>query len=490
MPTAPSLPEDIPGPLPSIFLGRLRALFRYGKDSVAMATDLFSRYGNPVALVKGGGTRLFSPRSDCPGTILVYKPEFIKEVSTNHKVYHKFHLAGRLHPLGDVSDRKQPLKNFGAGLFGVNEEEHKRHRKLMAPAFYPQRVATYGDLMISVTKTYTDQWQAGETRNIAKDMQSIAKDIASRAFFGEDIPHLGDAMTNSVQESLVQVTNPWCRLFPYDLPGFPYRKLLDAAKQSQDRTIKIIQTRREKGTDGNEVLSMLLNAKDDEDGSQLTEQELIGHAAVLFSAGHETSANALTWTMFLLSQHPEITADLVDELQSELDGKSPTTEDLATLPFLEHVVKESLRIIPPVPWNGRITSCETELGGHTIPKGSEVMASIYHTHHMPELFAEPEKFNPRRWETIQPTGYEYNPFSAGQRICIGAGFAMQEIRLILAEILQRFRFELITKEIDRKGTIVIFPHKGLQMKLHPLDREFQQGVGGVRGNVREMVELP
>jgi cytochrome P450 len=204
-----------------------------------------------------------------------------------------------------------------------------------------------------------------------------------------------------------------------------------------------------------------------------------------------TSANALTWTLLLLSQHPRVAADLLDELEGVLGGDAPSVESLARLPLLDRVVKESLRVITPVPFNGRIVARPTELGGYTLPEGTEVFVSIYHTHHMPELYPRPEAFDPRRWESINPSVYEYHPFSAGPRMCIGATFAVLELKIVLSMVVQRYRLELAPRaRIDRVGVIVLTSKKGLPMTLHRQDRAFDRGVGGVRGNVREMVELP
>jgi cytochrome P450 len=260
--------------------------------------------------------------------------------------------------------------------------------------------------------------------------------------------------------------------------------------QLDEEMRKIITRKRTADTDEGDVLSMLLQARDAESGVGLSEDELLGHVSVIFAAGHETSANALTWTLFLLSQHPEVAADLLDELESVLQGEAPSIEQLQQLPLLERVIKESMRVLPPVPWNGRVTSKPTELGGYALPQGTEVFVSIYQTHHMPELYPNPEAFNPQRWETIEPTPYEYNPFSAGQRLCIGAAFAMMEIKIVLAMLLQRYRLQLLPQlRIDRFGLIIMAPKYGMPMVVHQQDRQFALGVGGVRGNVREMVNL-
>ena len=482
------LPEEIPGLKVRSFFGRWRQMLRFARDSLLFSAELFRTYGPVVALAKGGGTRLMSPHPNCPGSVLVYGPDLTQEVATNHEVYHKFHLTGRMHPAGDARPSRAGLKQFGAGLFAVNGEEHRRHRKLMAPAFYNTRVAEYAGVMTSITQNALGRWQPGETVNIGREMQAIAQAIASKALFGEDLSAQGEEVTNSVQDALLMISNPFVRLFPYNIPGLPYRKLLRMAQASYERTEGIIGRRRALGTDGHDVLSMLIQARDEKGG--LTEAELNGHVSVLFAAGHETSANALSWTLFLLSQHPSIHADLRDEIIKELKGEPPTAEDLERLPFLDRVVKESLRVLPPVPWNGRICSRETELGGYRFPEGTEVLASIYHTHHMAELYPDPERFDPARWESITPTGYEYQPFSSGPRICLGAGFAVLEIKIVLAMLLSRYRLELVPDQtIDVCGTIVSAPKNGIKMKVHSKDGEPKNNPDRPKGNINSMVDL-
>jgi cytochrome P450 len=148
-------------------------------------------------------------------------------------------------------------------------------------------------------------------------------------------------------------------------------------------------------------------------------------------------------------------------------------------------------VLPPVLFNGRVTTQPTELGGHRLPTGTEVLASIYHTHHLPELFPHPDRFDPGRWETIAPSAFAYGPFSSGARRCLGASFAQLEIKIVLAMVLQRFRLQCPPSgRVDRSGLIVLAPRGGLPMVVHRQDRRVEEGVGGLRGNIREMVELP
>lgn len=480
---------SVPGPASVPVLGHAINAFRFSADSIGYARQLFQTYGSVVSLNRGGGTNLYSSAPNCPGTILAYGPELVRTVASQHDIYHKHPLSGKLYRHRERSQRTEPLKHYGVGLFGVNGEQHRQARQLMMPAFHKQRIDSYRNDMVAITQSILERMQIGETCEIAGIMRLLTMRVATKTLFGADIDQSGGRLGELLHNSVKLMGTPAISLLPFDLPGLPYRRMLNWMGQLDDEMRATIARKRTVGTDSGDVLSMLIQARDAESGTQLSEDELLGHAGVLFLAGHETSANALTWTLFLLSQHPEVAADLLDELQSVLHGEAPTVEQLQQLPLLERVIKESMRVLSPVPWNGRITSQSTTLGGYDLPAGTEVFISIYQTHQIPELYPEPQVFNPRRWEGFEPSIFEYNPFSAGNRLCIGAAFAMMEIKLVLAMLLQRFRLQFIPQvKIDRTGVIVMTPKSGMPMMVNRQDRQFASSP--VQGNVREMVKLP
>ncbi|WP_017297973.1 cytochrome P450 [Nodosilinea nodulosa] len=497
MTTAIQAPQTfkVPGPRPLPLIGRSLNSLRFARDSVGYTRELFHTYGNLVALAKGGRTRLYSPRDTCPATVFAYGPELVRQVTTQHEVYFKYPLTGPSYRLRDRSARTRPLNHFLVGLFGVNSAEHLQQRKLMAPAFHRQRLETYASDMVAITADQLNQLQVGRVNEMAMAMRQLTLRIATKSLFGEDIGASAGAAGGSpgqtIQNALNMQGKLLMRALPLDWPGLPWHRYLNLVASYEASMRQIIQAKRQATGDEPDVLSMLMQVRDEDSGDRLSEAELLGHVGVLFVAGHETSANALTWTIFLLSQHPEIMADLLDELEATLHGAPPSLEQLAQLPLLENVIKESLRILSPVPWNGRVTAQPTELGGYQLPAGTEVLVSLYQTHQMPDLYPDPAAFDPHRWETIHPDAYAYNPFSAGPRLCIGAGFAMMEIKIILAMLLQRYRLEFVPQApIDRAGVIVMRPKHGLSMAVHQQDRQFGAGVGQVRGNLREMVKLP
>ncbi|HEX5689901.1 MAG TPA: cytochrome P450 [Roseiflexaceae bacterium] len=481
---------NVPGPRPLPLIGATGNATLLVSDSIGRARKLFEAYGPIVAVTQGGGTRIYSSLPSCPGTVLVYGPELVREATTQHNVYHKQPLSGELYPTRAISPRTAPLQHFLTGLFGVNGDEHRQHRRLLMPAFHRQRISTYRDDMVAITQSSIANWQPGERRDMAEEMMLLTMRIATKTLFGEDVGERGRTVCHMLRESLRLLASPMTHLLPRDKPGLPYRRLLDLAAHYEMAMREIIRQKRADGGTGNDMLSLLLEARDETSGEALTEDELLGHVGVIFAAGHETSANALTWTLFLLAQHPQIASDLLDELDGVLHGDAPSLEQLARLPLLDYVIKESMRVLPPVPWNGRVTSQATELGGYMLPAGTEVLASIYQTHQMPEIYPEPRRFDPRRWERIDPTIFEYNPFSAGPRMCIGATFAMIEIKIVLAMLLQRYRLQCLPRlVVDRAGVIVLSPKRGMPMTINRQDRNFAAGASDVRGNVREMVEL-
>jgi cytochrome P450 len=477
---------SIPGPRPFPILGASGNLLRFVLDPLGAISRLFEEHGRIAVLVRGRPTRLASTERHVPGTVFFYGPELNHALLTAHEQFHKCALSGPLYPEEPVSARTRPLKRMLTGLFQANGDEHRQQRRMLMPAFHKSRIESYRDDMVAITHSLMDGFRAGEVRDLRLDMTELTLRVATKTLFGGDMGEDGLEVARNLRR--------WLELFrpsavlPLDLPGLPYRRWLDVSHEIDRKMVEVIAAKR-KSERGADMLSMLLDARDEEGGS-MTDDELIGHAGVIFAAGYETSSNALSWTLFLLSQHPRIAAELLEELDSVLDGDAPRVDQLTSLPLLERVIKESMRILPPVPLNHRITAVETELGGYTVPRGAEVLSSIYHTHRMPEIYDDPSRFRPERWEKLDPGPYGYNPFSAGPRMCIGAAFALMEIKIVLAILLQRYRFELVAgTRIDRFFSITMSPAPRLTMRVHRQDRAFEKSARRVRGNVREMVAL-
>jgi cytochrome P450 len=479
---------DVPGPPPTRWAGALGNVFQFVRDPIAHADRLFAEHGRMACLARGRSTWLVATDGRPPGTVLLYGAELNRQLFSQHGVFHKSALSGPLYPQGTPSRRQRPLSRMLTGLFAVNDDMHRAQRRLLMPAFHKSRIESYRDDMVAITESVLDGFHPGQVRDLRFDMNELTLRIVTRTLFGSDLGARGVELGRKLQR--------WLDLFkfagaaPLDWPGFPYRRWLDLTHAIDGDTRRIIADRRRQLEGASDILSALLQATD-EQGVALDEDELIGHAGVLFAAGHETSSNALCWTLALLSQHPDVAAALDDELAGTLRGAAPRIDQLAALPLLDGVVKESLRLLPPAPLNHRVAAEDTELGGHVIPRGTELLSSVYHTHRMPDVYERPGRFCPARWERLDPGPYAYCPFGAGPRMCIGASFALMEIKLVLAVLLQRFRLSLPPgTRIGRAVSITMRPDPGLPMRIHPRDREFPAGAGGVRGALATMVDFP
>jgi cytochrome P450 len=498
---------SVPGPDPLPGLGGLPRLLAFSRDPIGGASRLFARYG-PMAQIVRARARIMSPGGRA--VVVANGHEVNREVLTAHDRFHAFALPGVYYPEDDVmaearrrgrrlgrpdATRLEPIRRTLTGLFHVNGDEHRRHRRLLMPAFHKTRIDAYRDDMVALTEQLLGEWRPGETRDVLADMTELTLRIATKTLFGEDAGESGVELARMMQRWLMTMFSLGM-ILRLDLGPSPYRRWLDLTRAIDDRTVELVRKKRAilaakaGGAVAKDMLSMLVAARD-ENGSALDEDELVGHTGVIFAAGHETSTNALAWTLLLLAQHPDVAEDLVAELASVLRGDAPTVDQLAQLPLLDAVVKESMRVLPPVPLHPRVVAEDTELGGHFLPKNTEIFLSIFHMHHDPDVFHAPRRFDPARWSSIKPSAFEYNPFSAGPRMCIGASFAMMEIKIVLAILLQRYRLELPRRaRVDRRVAITMAPKDGLAMTVRRADGAWRAERRAIEGDVRELVELP
>jgi cytochrome P450 len=363
---------------------------------------------------------------------------------------------------------------LGNGLLTSEGDFWKRQRKLAQPAFHTKRVQTYAETMVDTTEALLASWTAGDTRDINHDMMRLTLTVVVKALFnteiGPEADRIGQALTtvleatNEGMQSVFQMLPEWVPL-PRNLRN---RR---GVRQLDDIINGIISRRREADEDTGDLLSMLLMARDD-DGNQMTNRQLRDEVVTLVLAGHETTANALTWTFYLLSQHPEAEAKLHAELDSVLGGRAPTLADLRQLPYTGMVIKEAMRVYPPIPSIGRQALEPVELGGYQLPKGAIVIISPHVLHHDPRWWSDPEAFRPERFAKENEKDVEkfaYLPFGGGPRVCIGNSFAEMEAVLVLATIAQRYRLRLdpADQAVIPEPMLTLRPRHPLTMRLEP-----------------------
>lgn len=362
---------------------------------------------------------------------------------------------------------------FGNGLLTSRGDFWLRQRRLAQPAFHRQRIAAYGADMVAYSQQTAVHWQSGQIYDIHKEMMALTLRIVAKTLFNAEIQsgpmaQVGKAMEVVMDTFAAMMKNPFM-VIPLKIPT-PANLRFRRAVQELDSTLEaIIRECRTQNKDSGDLLSMFLQVQD-EDGTRMTDQQLRDEMMTMFLAGHETTALALTWTLYLLAQNPSVEAELVAELETVLNGRLPTVADISQLSFTEKVLKEGMRLYPPA-WgvDARIADKDSEIHGYTVPKGTAMFISQWVTHRNPRYFAEPERFNPGRWTEAfskQLPKYAYFPFGGGQRQCIGNNFAMMEASLILATLVQAYHFKLVPgQQIIPQPSITVRPKNGIQMWL-------------------------
>src|SRR5436190_5645255 len=388
----------------------------------------------------------------------IFHPDLVRDVLIVNS--HKF-IKGR------ALQRAKVL--LGEGLLTSEGSFHLRQRRMIQPAFHRNRIAEYSRAMVEHALKTSDTWSDGDVRDIDREMMHLTLRIVGRTLFSADVEddadEVGRAMTTVTQlfNFLLLPFSEWLQWIP--IP--PTRRFNRARDTFNSIIFGMIDERRRSGEDKGDLLSMLLLAHDEDDASTMTDEQVRDEVLTLFLAGHETTANAMVWTWYLLSQNAEKEAKLHEELDHILAGEPPTIDEIPQLRYTEAVFAESMRLFPPAWTVGRLAIEDHQLGGYSIPKGSLVLASQYVIHRDPRFWTDPESFIPERWETgikEATQKFIYFPFGAGVRRCIGEGFAWTEGILLLATLAQQWKLRLVAdQKIGLHPMITLRPKFGMRM---------------------------
>ncbi|MDQ6941759.1 MAG: cytochrome P450 [Candidatus Eremiobacteraeota bacterium] len=334
---------------------------------------------------------------------------------------------------------------LGEGLLTSDEPRHLRQRRLVQPAFHRERVAGYAATMIALARAAAERLRDGETIAVDAAMNRLSLRIAAATLFSADVDDDADAIGAAVtgaMEVFPASLGPFAELLDH-LPFHPATRRFRVARTGLDAVIyRLIEERRREGIDRGDLLSMLLSSRD-ETGAAMPTELVRDEALTLLLAGHETTANALTWTWDALARNPAAQARLHAELDTVLGDRDPVPDDVTRLPFTRDVVAEAMRLRPPAWILGRRVIRPMRLGDWDVPAGSVLLAAQIVTHRNPRLWKDPEAFRPERWsngETAALPRFAYFPFGGGNRICIGESFAWTEAVLVLATLARRVRF--------------------------------------------------
>jgi cytochrome P450 len=356
---------------------------------------------------------------------------------------------------------------LGDGLLTNEGEAHKRQRRLVQPAFHRERLIGYASAMVACAAAASGQWRAGVPFDIAHEMMRLTMGIVAKTLFSSDVAGEADEIGNALTQVFEMFRN---LLLPFSqyldkIPVLPSVRKFHRARKRLDETIyRLIAERRASGEDKGDLLSMLLAAQ--EDGSGMSDKQVRDESLTLFVAGHETTATALTWSWYLLSQNPDVETKFHEELSSVLGGRLPTFNDLENLKYTEGVFRETLRLYPPAWAIGRRALKDYEVAGVHIRKGQILLMSPYVVQRDPRWFRDPLKFSPDRWmegDEDRPK-FSYFPFGGGARVCIGERFAWAEGVLLLATIGQKWKLRLAPgHKVATHATITLRSKYGMKM---------------------------
>jgi cytochrome P450 len=436
-----------PGPPGRFLVGNLP---EFGRDVLGFLSECAERYGDVVALRLGGWPALLLNRADLVEQVLAVRYRSFRK--------HSFFF-------------RHVTAIFGNGLLTSEGDFWLRQRRLAAPAFHRERVAGYGEAMVALAEQHCRDWRDGERRDVHRETMALTLRIVVRTLFGADVD---ERVADEVGRAFDVVVDEIARRFrrPFRIPDavpIPGNLRYNRALRRLDGLVyRLIDERRRQPGERPDLLSLLLRARD-EDGTRMTERQLRDEVVTLFLAGHETTALGLSWTLQLLSLHPDKRAALEAELDGVLAGRAPAVADLPRLSYAEAVVNEALRLYPPAYVIGRENTEDCEIGGYAVPAGTTLYMAPWVLHRDPRYFEAPEAFRPERWldglASRLPRG-AYVPFGGGPRLCIGQSFAMMEAVLLLATVCRRFR---LTLDPDRPvapfPSITLRPAGGVWMRV-------------------------
>jgi cytochrome P450 len=443
----------LPGPKSSPLA---QLIYRPGRDPLAFFTNLARTYGD-IAAFRMGGERL----------VLVNAPHYVRDILVTHN---RNFIKGR--------GLQRSKRLLGEGLLTSEDPVHLRQRRLMQPAFHRDRIAAYGETMVMYADRLRRQWHDGDTLDVAQDMMRLTLAIAGKTLFDLDVEsqagEVRDAL-NAVMESF------WLTMLPFAdvlerLP-VPQLRRARAARAKLDAIIYAMIAERRKSTlDRGDLLSMLLLAQDEEDPSTnsgqvgaMSDRQVRDEAMTIFLAGHETTANALTWTWYLVNTAPDVEARLHDEVDRVLQGRLPTVQDIPALAHVERVVTEAMRLYPPAWLIGRRALQDYAIGDYVTPARTIFVLSPYVLQRDARFYSDPERFDPDRWTpefraALPP--FAYFPFGGGPRRCIGDSFAWMELVLVVATIAQQWRLALVSGHpVEPQPLVTLRTKHGMRMTV-------------------------
>ncbi|MGE7273952.1 cytochrome P450 [Brevibacillus panacihumi] len=423
----------------------------FRRDTLKFIRDAAKEYGDVVHFRFGPKRHVY----------MLNNPDMIKEVLVTKQAH--FRKGKGLQVARAV---------VGDGILTSEGKKHIRQRRLMQPAFHRDRIAGYGDAMVRQGVELMEDWKDGEVRDIHQDMMKVTLAIITETMFGKTVKEGADKIGHAIDVGLKYVSTKATSFIdiPLSVPTRSNREFVESSEVLDKTIYGLIEERRKSTGNHTDLLAMLLAARDEDDGQGMTDEQVRDEVMTIFVAGHETTANTMSWIFYLLATHPEAEQKLHDELKSVLGGRLPTVEDIPNLTYVNLIISETLRLYPAAWTINREVVEPVEIGGHTYEPGDTLMMSQYVMHRQEKYFEDPDEFRPERFAgdlLKRIPAYAYFPFGGGPRICIGNNFALMEAALLLATIAQRYRLRLAQpdQKVELEPVVTLRPKNGLPMRL-------------------------
>jgi len=443
----------IPGPPDRTF--GMKAAMDFANDPISYLQNLVDEYGD-IARARFGPTFY---------SYTIRNPDYVRQVMISQsKKIRKW-------------ERQTEVirKISGEGTFVSEGDFWRRQRRLIQPAFHTNRIKAYIELMLNHAERMLTSWEGQQTVAASYEMSKVTMGIISDILFDiKDLEKDADVLYEAINVSVEMIGAEITALMPIpDWVPTPRNRRENQAMATLDRFIlELISQRRATSKDHGDVLSALLMVVDDEhDNIPMTDQQVRDELMTLFIAGHETTAMALTWTLYLLARHPDVQERLYEEVHRVLsDGRLPTLADLETMTYTDQVLREAMRLYPPA-WAIIVREAieDVQIGDYTVPAGGLIVISPWLLHHDPRVFPQPDRFDPERfagdWRKRYPN-YAYIPFGVGERTCSGSHMAMMEGEVLLAAMINNYRFELVDdRTIEPEPLLTVRPKNDIQLRI-------------------------
>jgi len=469
----------MPAPVRLTGLAAWRWALRFGLDPLMAARRAHAAFGPFVVLAEALPfmRRPRAPMLNVP-LVLTAGAAFNRELLSDPETWRGVSLL----PGGP---RNSAARRLSVGLTRTTGHHHAHYRKLVGPPLRRTSVNALAEKMARLAEAEVASWPAGKAIDIWEFPRRLMRGFAVELLFGgssEDGYFIADAVSRLME-------GKWgssAFAFRINLPLTSYGRMVRESEVIERRVLEWAQLKRRQ-MDDRDLASIIVNSPD-ADGNPPLDATIVGQIPSLFAAAFEAGQSALTWTLLLLALHPRAAAQLLDELRHKMGGTSPSLSDASNLSYLDAVVKESMRVLPPVPFQIRVAQRDTKILGFPVPKGTRVILNTFLTNRMPHPYPDGDMFRPERWFTIAPTAFEFPVFSAGPHSCPGYWFGSTAVKIALAAILTRYRLALAPNvRIDYRVQPTMRPLQRVHAALCPQDGAFT--ATPISGRIRDLVTL-